>query len=251
MVPGRDNTWRRPAVIINESDSSVQKSDGWTYYSALPGFEGGCLYATASGDQWIDYNQNITQDGWYEVYAFIVQHWNAAREAPYIIYHSSGVDTVLVDQSKTGNARWYKLGDYYFTAGQQKILRLSNANTGSHIVFTDAIMLLNTNRISAVTGMPFHGSNFLIPEQLKIISAHPNPFNSDTTIRFAVSRPSPLEYRIFDVLGRLVKTEYTNRIYETGEHEIIWNANEAASGLYFVLLNTPLQTEAIKVLLLK
>jgi len=52
------------------------------------------------------------------------------------------------------------------------------------------------------------------------------------------------------VRGQLVKT-LVNEVQEAGEHELVWNAGDAASGVYFARLQTGSQTRTQKLLLLK
>ncbi|MBC7186468.1 MAG: family 10 glycosylhydrolase, partial [Calditrichaeota bacterium] len=116
-VPGMPVGWRQPAIVVNEDDSTVARSGNWVAYAGIAGFRDGCLYTSASPAATIEYPAAIPKAGWYEVYAFVPYHWNATREARYQVIHARGVDTVFVNQGLAGNARWHKLGDFYFHAG--------------------------------------------------------------------------------------------------------------------------------------
>ena len=70
---------------------------------------------------------------------------------------------------------------------------------------------------------------------------YPNPFNGHTTIVYSLERGGPVDIRIYDTAGRLI------RILESGErpagaHEVVWNgkddaARAVASGVYFVRMS--------------
>lgn len=76
-----------------------------------------------------------------------------------------------------------------------------------------------------------------LPEKFELYHNFPNPFNPSTTIRFAVPIESPIELRVYDVLGREV-AELANRRFDAGFHRIKWDAGGLSSGSYFVRLKT-------------
>ena len=55
---------------------------------------------------------------------------------------------------------------------------------------------------------------------------------------------------IFNITGRLIE-ELVNGELAVGEHEIVWNANNYPSGVYFVRLESGEFVENQKVVLLK
>lgn len=85
------------------------------------------------------------------------------------------------------------------------------------------------------------------------VDVYPNPFNGTTTILFNINPEEIIEAKIYDGIGRLVKTfnqnEYSNR-------KIFWdirdkNSNELSSGLYLFMLRTKESLFTEKMLLLK
>ncbi len=80
----------------------------------------------------------------------------------------------------------------------------------------------------------------------------PNPFNPTTTIRFNAPVETRLtaSLRIFDITGRLVETLVDGKM-ELGNHEIIWNASNQSSGIYFVVLHSKNIIQSQKLILLK
>ncbi len=72
------------------------------------------------------------------------------------------------------------------------------------------------------------------------ISAYPNPFNPETTIRFRLHEPARVRLRIFDVRGAVVRN-LLDRDLHAGIFESRWNGKDrngqtVASGSYFYLL---------------
>jgi hypothetical protein len=74
----------------------------------------------------------------------------------------------------------------------------------------------------------------------------PNPISNSTTISFSLSQSQNVSLKIFDVSGRLVST-LTDKIFEAGENEIVWNASDVNTGVYFLQLQSTenIQTEKI------
>ncbi|RQW02257.1 hypothetical protein EH223_12900, partial [candidate division KSB1 bacterium] len=207
-VPNMPDDWRKPAIIINEDDPGVQKSSGWNNYTGISGFEGGCVYVKTDDFQWIDYYANIPKDGWYEIYCYNIVQWNATKDAPYEIFSAHAIDSVTVDQTKTGLAKWHKLGDFYFEqADSQRIIRLSNADIGDKILFADAIMIVNTNRpMGSITKINVDKKTEIIPKNFELYQNFPNPFNSDTTIKFSLLDTEQVLLKIYDIQGKEIST---------------------------------------------
>lgn len=88
------------------------------------------------------------------------------------------------------------------------------------------------------------------PTEFAISSAYPNPFNSTLTIQYDVPNQASISLGVYDLLGRNVATLYEGS-REPGRHQIQWHADDAASGVYFVRLNTTQVSQSHKVLLLK
>lgn len=245
-VPGRPANWRRPALIVNEDDAAfVQRSNGWAT-TTQAGFKGNALFAN-SGEQWIEYRCDIPQAGWYEIYSFMIPQSTAMRRAPYEIRHARGVDTIYVDQTKDGLARWHKLGDFYLTQGNgQKILRLSNA--ANQLVVADAIMLLNTNRIIQTPVRINEPARPHGPREFRLEQNFPNPFGNaaasrfaGTAIKYSLPVRSRVQLAIYDLAGRRV-AQVEDAFKEAGEHVAPWNGvndtgNFVTSGIYFYRLH--------------
>ncbi len=87
-------------------------------------------------------------------------------------------------------------------------------------------------------------------ENASISAVYPNPFNPTTTIRFSVAARHSSLIQIIDVTGRLVETLINEEIF-AGEYEVVWNAGNQPSGVYFVRLQSGEFVEKQKVVLMK
>ncbi|MFO7799527.1 MAG: invasin domain 3-containing protein [Rhodohalobacter sp.] len=76
-----------------------------------------------------------------------------------------------------------------------------------------------------------------LPDEIALNQNYPNPFNPSTSIEFALPVEDRVRIDVFDVLGRKVQTLVDQR-YQAGYHEINFDGNSLASGVYFYRLIT-------------
>jgi hypothetical protein len=93
-----------------------------------------------------------------------------------------------------------------------------------------------TSDLGAFGGRDFElaGIDDDLPERPGIITLmgnYPNPFNSQTMIRFYLSESSDISVEIFDILGRKVETLFNSNLQE-GEHNISWDGDDHPGGVY-------------------
>ncbi|MDP6852731.1 MAG: T9SS type A sorting domain-containing protein [Candidatus Marinimicrobia bacterium] len=89
-----------------------------------------------------------------------------------------------------------------------------------------------------------------LPYSYNINSIYPNPFNPITTISFSIPQSGLVSLKVYNISGKLsttLKDEYMN----VGYYDIIWDASNYPSGIYFVKMVSDgfIQTE--KVVLVK
>jgi len=83
----------------------------------------------------------------------------------------------------------------------------------------------------------------------------PNPFNPSTTIAWTLQRPGPVQLRVFDVRGAVVRTLVSGDA-AAGEHRDTWDGRDdggrrVASGVYFYRLETADAVRSRSMVLLK
>ena len=89
----------------------------------------------------------------------------------------------------------------------------------------------------------------------RILSARPNPFNPTVTIDYVTTGHGMVEFKIYDVSGRLVRT-LVQEEQGPGQHLVTWHGvgssgSVVASGVYFGVLKTARGADSRKLLLLK
>lgn len=127
-------------------------------------------------------------------------------------------------------------------------------NNKKYLFDTDAKMIYDLNSEKSITIPGFIGekhykilvgeSSFiqeksninLVPSEFSLAQNYPNPFNPSTNIRFALPVDSHVKIILFDTYGREVKT-ITNANYKSGYHEVMVNASDLSSGVYYYKLD--------------
>ena len=89
-----------------------------------------------------------------------------------------------------------------------------------------------------------------IPTEWALNQNYPNPFNPVTQIAFALPKDSRVRLEVFNILGQKVTTLVDDNL-TAGYHNVSWNADEEASGIYFYRLKTEEFTQTRKMTLLK
>ncbi len=79
------------------------------------------------------------------------------------------------------------------------------------------------------------GPDDRLPADVSLIS-FPNPFSSTTTIAYDLPAPMDVRLRVFDVMGREVAA-IDEGMRTAGRHEVPFDGNGHASGIYFVRLD--------------
>jgi hypothetical protein len=89
-----------------------------------------------------------------------------------------------------------------------------------------------------------------IPNEFTISQNYPNPFNPTTTIKYNIKEITMVVLKVFDILGREVVT-LVNEEKPAGSYEIVFNAANLPSGIYFYRLQAGDYIETKKMVLMK
>jgi len=92
--------------------------------------------------------------------------------------------------------------------------------------------------------------NSTIPKNYSLTQNYPNPFNPTTLINYSIPSPGLVTLKIFDVLGKVVKT-LVNSEQAAGNYKVTFNASNLSSGVYFYRIEANRFVSTKKMLLLK
>jgi len=89
-----------------------------------------------------------------------------------------------------------------------------------------------------------------LPLEYSLEQNYPNPFNPTTTISYSIPSDNFVTIRLYDVLGNEVIT-LVNEQKQAGKYEMLFNASNIASGVYYYQINSGTFTQTRKLMLLK
>lgn len=120
---------------------------------------------------------------------------------------------------------------------------ITNEITKIHFISESTGFIIGTNglimKIEDGSGSP----SFTELDENPIISNfelyqnYPNPFNPSTTIRYQIPESGIVTIKVYDLLGKEVST-LVNDYKAAGTHDVIFNAEELSSGIYFYSLQS-------------
>jgi hypothetical protein len=88
------------------------------------------------------------------------------------------------------------------------------------------------------------------PKEFKLYNNYPNPFNPSTKIRFDLPKNTKVNITIYDISGREI-SQPINEYLSAGGYEILWSANNLASGVYFYRLEAENFRDVKRMLMIK
>jgi len=169
-------------------------------------------------------------------------------------------ETLIKEFSSTEhekNALMNKFFLYYdnndFTSAKTVVEKLANSFAESPEVGT-AINLLSMQTIENEKMLPkMKAVDNTVTENLPEsyeLNNYPNPFNPVTTIAYQLPKEGFVTIRVFDILGKEVKT-LVNEYKEIGNYTVPFDASTLTSGMYIYQLQVNDYTSTKKMLLLK
>lgn len=101
-------------------------------------------------------------------------------------------------------------------------------NIYTHIIIFAVVFILTAGIISAQSTQN---------NSLTSVQNYPNPFNLQTQIQFVLTQNSEVTVKVFNILGREIKTLVENKAMSAGQYVAEWdgkdkNGNVVPSGIY-------------------
>jgi murein DD-endopeptidase MepM/ murein hydrolase activator NlpD len=92
------------------------------------------------------------------------------------------------------------------------------------------------------------------PADFVTVYNYPNPFNAQTTIAFTLVTAAEVQIYLYDMSGRKADNFFLPDC-QPGHHQIIWNAERQATGVYLLLLRATagnrIETKSLKITLIR
>ena len=145
-------------------------------------------------------------------------------------------DTTLADTSKQLSTPLSSVTKYFW--------RVSASNEGGVSSFSTVESFTTGTGIDAVDELAG------IPKDYYINQNYPNPFNPTTTIKYGLPNESRVQIAVYDILGQEVAV-LVDGMMTAGNHDVVFNGDRFASGVYFYVMRAGDKVFKQKMLLMK
>ncbi len=180
---------------------------------------------------------------------------------------SGGVDAFFAKYDSSGTLQWSKSaggtgidqghsitvdinGNVFLTGCYNDIADFDPSNGITNLTSTgdNEIFFAKYNASNGL--LPVELSSFTPPAVFSLSQNYPNPFNPNTIIRYSIPIPSYVTLKVYDILGKEIKT-LLNEYKNAGTHEIEFDASNFPSGIYFYRMQAGSFTKTNKLVLLR
>ena len=198
---------------------------------------------------------NIDEHLIYDFSADTGNNWNVPLTSNNIQCEYAGTvtlesksDSIETSNNKFGNC--YQFSRVVPCADAGRINEWFAAGTGRVAYYDESIAgirkfsLKYTNVVTSVDN-----NSHQIISGYKLWQNFPNPFNPTTTINYSIPKESFVTIKVFDSLGRLVKT-IVNETKRAGNYSVAFDADKLASGIYYYQLKAENYIETRKMTLI-
>ena len=122
------------------------------------------------------------------------------------------------------------------------VASISYTSTGAPVAATVDFSLSTTTGVE--TSTPAQPVGFTLSQN------YPNPFNPSTVIKYTIKQPGIVALKVYNILGQEIQTLVSN--YQVaGNYQVILNAQNLSSGVYFYRLQSNNKTLMRKMILLR
>lgn len=128
--------------------------------------------------------------------------------------------------TNNGGVNWYA----QYSADSHDLFAVTFIDSAYGIAVGNDGTVLKTTEPGTLT--EFKEPLVLLPIGFNLYQNYPNPFNSSTIIRYQLPNSGHVELKIYDLLGREVKT-LINEDKKIGSYEVMFDGSLLSSGVYF------------------
>jgi photosystem II stability/assembly factor-like uncharacterized protein len=239
--------------------------------SIFAGTDKGIYESTDNGTNWNSFNNELSNK---IVNAFSINgnYFYAVTESDGFYYSTNsglnwtasngGLPSTTIRSIQTyGDTTFIGLKDIgvYFSTGKdfswKNVYRYGPNATINTLAIFDGFLIVGCDGssiwlapISEITSIK--NEKVQVPNNFFLFQNYPNPFNPSTTINYTVPKKSFVTIKVYDILGREVKT-LINDEKPAGNYSVNFAANNLASGIYFYTIKAGSFVQTKKMVLLK
>lgn len=232
------NNWTYSTVSGNISSLfMINSSNG---FATTNFFNGGKILKTSNGGIFWS-SINLPYVNLLESIFFVNE--NTGFAAGKFLYGYSAITEIY--KTTNSGSNWY-ITNFSGSHALNSIF-FSNETTG-YLAGEGGLILKTTDGGGVISSVSYNST--YTPNHFFLHQNYPNPFNPDTRIKFLIPKSTFVRLTIYDITGRKVDG-LINDFKNAGEYEILWNASNFSSGIYFYKLETSEFTQTKKLLLIR
>ena len=134
----------------------------------------------------------------------------------------------------------------YCKIGSEVRLKILQENTGEYFQVLESLPNWQDNGLFTLGSLTARE----MPEEIMLESSYSTPFSPVPHISFGIDTDAYVQVKIYDITGKEIAA-LADGTYLSGYHNLTWNADNFASGMYFVRLEAGNFIQTQKLLLLK
>ena len=172
----------------------------------------------------------------------VVMKWIMNMTVVYIVGANGGIKRSIDDGLTWQPMTTANVTDIYhfdFVKINNVIYGYAVSTNGTVIKLADSVL---------VTGIKSPLKN--APSEYKLEQNYPNPFNPSTTIEFKIPSEGLVTLKVYDILGHEISVLMNEKLHP-GSYNVVWDADNFPSGVYYYKLQSGSFSETRKMILLK
>ena len=123
--------------------------------------------------------------------------------------------------------------------GEKLTFELYDIETGQIHKYTESVVFENDMIIGdgfATFNLSDTESDMVIPVVSSLGYAYPNPFNPTTSLDYSLANDTHVSIAVYDVSGQVVES-LVDGYKNAGNYNVVWDAHNYSSGIYFIGMN--------------
>lgn len=241
---------QRPNLLHSDVKKIIKSTANNTYSNYDTYHDGsGLLNAALAVDSDFEGPQNVLITAVPGTHPII--SWSSVSGASqYKIYRANSL-TGRYNLSLAGTTTSTSWTDNSYTVAQPQYALSSNYYRVTDIIYGDESITssevscgVNATNKEAVGDDNVHEHNY------ELGNNYPNPFNPTTRIQYSIKDKVFVKLSVYDILGRKIST-LVNEVKEPGKYQVVFDASQLATGIYFYTIQAGLFRETKKMILAK
>lgn len=167
---------------------------------------------------------------------------------------SNAWELVTIKYNSEGREEWSAIYQIESGFSEGYDIALDDSN---NVIVTGSSRSSNSDYWAVITTLkysqtpnPIGVEASIVPDRISLSQNYPNPFNPITRIEYSLPQSGDVSLIIYNLLGEEV-ARLVNQEMPMGIHNVIWDASNIASGIYFYRLKTGKFVQMRKMMLLK